>query len=148
MTNMKNVLSALALVAALATTAAAQGSEGGGPGGLGGGLGGASALLNASGNVSIINPAGGSVTISQAIAQALGAVLSNSSTPEQRAALATAIGAGGQGLVNALVALAGNPSSATLVNAVNAYNSAVDGVPAGGTPAPALLAARQALAAM
>lgn len=169
MTNMKNVLSALALVAALASSAVAQSSEGSGPGGLGGGLGGsiglgvpgntggsagggaggaAGAFLNASGSVSVNNPAGGSVSISQATAQALGAVLSNSSTAAQRQALATEIGAGGPALVEALVALGSNPSSATLVAAVNAYNAAVDALPAGATPTPALLAARQVLAAM
>jgi hypothetical protein len=164
MTNMKNVLSALALVAALASSAVAQSSEGSGPGGLGGGLGGsiglgvpggvggglggASGFLNATGSVSVSNPAGGTVTISQAIAQALGAVLNNSSTAEQRAALAAAIGNGGPALVEALVALGSNPSSATLVAAVNAFNAAVDALPAGATPTPALLAARQVLAAM
>lgn len=166
MTNMKNVLSALALVAALASSAVAQSSEGSGPGGLGGGLGGslglgvpggvggggglggASGFLNATGSVSVNNPAGGTVTISQATAQALGAVLSGSSTAEQRQALATEIGAGGPALVEALVALGSNPSGATRVAAVNAYNAAVDALPAGATPTPALLAARQALAAL
>ena len=165
MTNMKNVLSALALVAALASSAVAQSSEGSGPGGLGGGLGGsiglgvpgntgggaggaAGAFLNASGSVSVNNPAGDSVSISQATAQALGAVLSSRSTAAQRQALATEIGAGGTALAEALVALGSNPSSATLVAAVNAYNAAVDALPAGATPTPALLAARQVLAAM
>ena len=168
MTNMKNVLSALALVAALASSAVAQSSEGSGPGGLGGGLGGsiglgvpgntggsaggglggAGGFLNATGNVSVNNPAGGTVSISQATAQALGAVLSNSSTAAQRQALAAEIGAGGPALVEALVALGSNPSSATLVAAVNAFNAAVDALPAGATPTPALLAARQVLAAM
>ncbi len=165
MTNMKNVLSALALVAALASSAVAQSSEGSGPGGLGGGLGGsiglgvpgntgggaggaAGAFLNASGSVSVNNPAGGSVSISQATAQALGAVLSNSSTAAQRQALATEIGAGGPALVEALVAFGSNFSSATLVAAVNAYNAAVAALPAGATPTPALLAARQVLAAL
>lgn len=162
MTNMKNVLSALALVAALASSAVAQSSEGSGPGGLGGGLGGslglgvpgggggglggASGFRNATGSVSVNSPAGGSVTIARATAQALGAVLSNSSTAAQRQALATEFGAGGPALVEALVALGSNPSSATLVAAVNAYNAAVDALPAGATPTPALLAARQALA--
>lgn len=167
MTNMKNVLSALALVAALASSAVAQSSEGSGPGGLGGGLGGSiglgvpgntggvplgwwrrwSAFLNASGSVSVNNPAGGSVSISQATAQALGAVLSSRSTAAQRQALATEIGAGGPALVEALVAFGSNPSSATLVAAVNAYNAAVDALPAGATPTPALLAARQVVLA-
>jgi hypothetical protein len=105
-------------------------------------------FLDANCDVSVNNPAGGTVTISQPIAQALGAVLNNSSTAEQRAALAAATGNGGQALVNALVALGINPSGKRLTAAVNAYNAAVDALPADATPTPALLGARQVLAAM
>lgn len=132
------------------------------PGGNGGGSGGISgagaqglanaraAFMNATGGgVNVTNPSGGSVVLPQAAAQALGAVLGGSPTAAQSSALATAFGpapaAQANALVTALAALGSNASFGALVNAVQAYNAAIDALPAGANPSPALLAARQAL---
>ena len=174
---LKNVLAAAALVAATSAAAAAQ-TDFGSPIGAGGGLGGAvaplglpggnnngaagnsgvspaglanarSAFVNATGGgVTVQNPAGGTVTVPQAAAQALGGVLGGSPTPAQSQALTAALGGGAPAtaLTNALAAMGSNPSIATVTNAVNAFNAAIDALPAGQAPSPAVLAARQAIA--
>lgn len=171
MTSLKQILSATALVAVTSVVAAAQ-SDFGSPIGAGAGLGGAvapfgvpgaagragaalsgpaaaglararAAFANAGANgVSVTNPAGGNVNLPQAAAQALGAALGGSVTPAQAAALANA--GVPAGLTTALAALGSNPSMGSLSRAIAAFNAAIDAAPAG-TPAPALLAARQAL---
>lgn len=153
--------SALGAGAGMGGAVAPLGLPGGsGPGGTAGLSGNAvaglanarAAFTNATGGgTSVTNPSGGTVVVPQAAAQALGAVLGGSPTAAQTAALATAFGPtpAGQanGLANALAALGANGSFSALVNAVQAYNAAVDALPAGATPSPALLAARQALVA-
>ncbi len=179
MTMTKKLLAALALTAAVSTVGVAQtdfGSAigagaglggavaplglpgGGGPDGTAGLSGvGAQGLANAraafmnatGGGATVTNPAGGTVVVPQAAAQALGAVLGGSPTAAQSSTLASAFGptpaTQANGLVTALAALGRNGSFANLVSAVQAYNAAIDALPAGQNPSPALLAARQAL---
>jgi hypothetical protein len=177
MTLSKKLLAAFALVATASSAAVAQTDFGsplgagagvggavaplghpGGGGGSGGGLSGngMSGLANArasfmnagAGGVSIPNPAGGTVNLSQSLARALAAVMGGNPTPAQVSELTAAIGgSGAAGLVQALTALGRGASMAALGSAVRAFNGAVDGTPAGSTPSPALLAVRQALAA-
>lgn len=173
MTLSKKILAAVALVAMASSAAVAQ-TDFGSPLGAGAGMGGAvaplghpgggggaglpgaggSGLANAranfmnagAGGVSIPNPAGGNVSLSQDVARALGAVMGGNPTGAQISAATAAIGgSGAAALVQALAALGRGPSMGTLGNAISAYNAAVDGSP--GNPSPALLAVRQALAA-
>lgn len=166
MNNVKNLLSAFALVAAVASSAAAQSSEGAGPGGLGGGLGGNVAPLGVPGSNFALrastlglrmqvtlaagmpaqNPAGGVVNVPQGVAQLIGAALAGSATAAQQQALSDALGAGaaGSALVRALAAIDDTPAG--LANAVNAFNAAIDAIPAGASPSAAMLGVRQALA--
>lgn len=180
MTNMKTkqILAALALVAAASSTAVAQ-TDFGSSLGAGAGLGasvaplgvpggpdaspglpttGAQGLANAraafmnatGGGVSVPNPAGGTVTVPQAAAQALGAVLGGNATPAQVNTLSAALGVSGSAaslLVQALQSLGGSVTTVNLSRAIAAYNAAVDATPAGSNPSPTLLAVRQALAA-
>jgi hypothetical protein len=179
MTKTKQILAALALVASASSIAVAQtdfgspigagaglgaavaplGVPGGnGPGGTAGLSGnGAQGLANAraafmnatGGGATVQNPAGGTVTVPQAAAQALGGVLGGNPTAAQVSTLTSALNAGSASapLVQALQALGGNASTANLGRAIAAFNAAVDATPAGANPSPALLAVRQALAA-
>lgn len=177
MTMTKNLLAALALTAAVSTVGFAQ-TDFGSALGAGAGVGGAVAPLGMPGgdagvrglsgagsqglanaraafmNVtsagrSVSNPAGGTVNLSQAAAQALGAVLGGSPSAAQSSALATALSPVPAGaantLVAALTALGGSGSFGDLVSAVQAFNAAIDAMPAGANPSPAMLAAREAL---
>lgn len=108
------------------------------------------AFANAGSNgVSVMNPAGGNVNLPQAAAQALGAVLGGTATPAQVTAFANALSGVPAGaataLANALQAFGSSPNGATLSRAIAAYNAAIDALPAGSNPPPALLAVRQAL---
>lgn len=173
MTSLKQILGATALVAVTSVVAAAQ-TDFGSPLGAGAGVGGAVApfgvpgaagagtagglsgggaiglnnaratFANAGSNgVTVTNPAGGNVNLPQAAAQALGAALGGSASPAQVTALTNA--GVPAGLVTALAALGSNPSMGALTRAITAYNAAIDALPAGATPSPALLAVRQAL---
>lgn len=178
MTNTKKLLAAVALVAATSSAALAQtdfGSPMGAGAGLGssvaplgmpgsrqtasgggnfegsrGALSTARAnFVNATGGgVTVSNPAGGTVTVPQALAQALGAVLGGNATAQQSSALAAAFGGGSTGgqLVSALGSLSSFPNGANVLSAVRAFNAAVNALPAGQAPSPALLAARQVIA--
>ncbi len=101
--------------------------------------------------VTVPNPLGGTATVPQPAAQALGAVLGGNPTTAQTSALTTALGgipAGPAGnLVRALGTFAGNPNHGTLTAATTAFNNAVAALPANAPVPPALLAIRQALAA-
>jgi hypothetical protein len=103
----------------------------------------------ASNGVTVPNPAGGNVTLAQDAALALGAVLGGSATPAQSAALANALtgvpAARATALVTALASLGSNASIGNLGNAISQYNAAIDALPAGALPAPAMHAVRQAL---
>lgn len=178
MTMTKKILAAAALVA-LASSAAVAQTDFGSPLGAGAGIGGSvaplgvpggvpgggptgagmaglanarAAMMNAGSNgISVPNPAGGNVTVPQAAAQALAAVLGGNPTAAQRSALVTALSpvpaSSANALVSALVLLGASPSAANLGGAIGSYNGAVDAIPAGQNPPPALLAVRQALAA-
>lgn len=102
------------------------------------------------GGLSISNPAGGTVTIAPATARAVAAVLSGAGGPTASQNLLNVlvgegVASGPAGaLTNAMAALGANPSRANLVAAILAFNAAID---AGtGTPSPALLAVRFAIA--
>ena len=139
------------------------GLPGGGPGAgaPGAGLSGAgaqglanarAAFLNATGGgATVANPSGGTVVVPQAAARALAGVLGGTPTADQTSAVTTALApvpaSSAGALVRALAALGANANHGTLTAAVAAYNAAVDALPAGATPSPALLAARSALAA-
>lgn len=102
------------------------------------------------GGVTFASPGGGTVTVPQAVAQTLGAVLGGGS-PSSVAALTSTLSAGGLGtqsagaLSNALGALGATPNFANYVSAVQSFNAAIASLPAGSTPSPALLAVRAAL---
>jgi hypothetical protein len=93
---------------------------------------------------------GASVTVPASVVQAVGQTLS-APTPQATTAFVDLLTAGGvpgapsSALGQALSALGSTPTFATLVNAVQAYNAAVQALPAGASPPPALLAARAAL---
>lgn len=94
--------------------------------------------------IRVVSPAGGTVVLSQSISQALAGVLSGSPTPAQ---LSAVIAAG----VPSSVATALQAYGTTLTRgahgaAVNAYNAAIDALPAGQQASPALLAVRAFLA--
>jgi len=153
------------------------GSDFSGPGGGGGGTGGAvaplgipmgasagpispagsSAFSNAAGifassgpgGLAIPNPAGGTVTISQATARAIAAVLSGGGAEAaqnlKNVLTAEGVPAGPAGaLANALAALGSSATRANLLAAIDAFNAAVDAGPS--TPSPAMLAIRYAIA--
>lgn len=177
MTMTKKILAAAALVA-LASSAAVAQTDFGSPIGAGAGMGGAvaplgvpggaggggamsgagaaglanarAAMMNAGSNgVSVPNPAGGNVTVPQAAAQALGAVLGGNPTAAQRSAVLSALSpvpaSAANALTGALQALGANPSGANLGRAIAAFNAAIDALPAGQNPPAALLGARLAL---
>lgn len=175
----KNIFAAAALIALASSVAVAQtdfgsplGAGGGvggsiaplgvpggnGPGGTAGNSGVNAGGLNTArgaflaatgGGVTVQNPGGGTVTVPQAAAQALGGVLGGNPNAGQVQALNQAFGgsAAGNALTNALQSFGASPSFNNLVTAIQAYNTAITTLPAGGQPTPALLAARQALAA-
>jgi len=110
-----------------------------------------SAFLSATGaGATVTNPAGGTVTVPVAAAQALGGVLGGTPTPAQVTALTNAlpgIPANASGpLVRALAAFGASANTGTLTTAVQAFNAAVNALPAGAPIPPALLAIRSALA--
>lgn len=110
------------------------------------------AFMNAaSTGVSVTNPAGGTMTLPQAAARALGGVLGGSPTPAQTTALTNALtgvpASSAGALVRAMTAFGANANFGSLSTAVAAFNAAVNALPAGAAVPPALLAVRQALAA-
>ena len=101
------------------------------------------------GGLSISNPAGGTVTVAPATARAVAAVLGGGGAPAaqnlQNVLVGEGVPAGPAGtLANAMAALGANPSRANLVAAIEAFNAAIDA--GAGTPSPAMLAVRFALA--
>jgi hypothetical protein len=108
-------------------------------------------LNSAAAGLMIPNPAGGQVNVPQPVARALGAVLGGNATPAQLSAVGGALtgvpAASATALTNALTAFGRSANFATLSAAVSAYNNAVNALPAGATPSPALLAIRNALQA-
>ncbi len=175
MTN--KTLFAAALLAVASSVATAQ-TDFGSPIGAGGGLGGAvaplgvpsvgnmpgspasasaglgsarSAFVAATGaGPTVANPAGGTVAVPPAIAQAVGAVLGGGATPAQVNAANAAFGGtpAAAALTQALQTLGGSGGMnySNVSNAVAAYNAAVDALPPGQAPGPGLLAARSVLA--
>jgi hypothetical protein len=149
--------------AGLGASVAPLGMPGGvGPGGGGGNAlsgTGASGLASARGafmnagaaGLTIANPMGGTVTVPQAQAQALGGVLGGNPSAAQTSTLTTALAgipAGQAGnLVRALAAFGGNSNHGTLTAATAAFNAAVNALPANAPVPPGLVAIRQALAA-
>jgi len=177
----KQAARAAALVTMLVGPLAAQqggtGSDVSGPGGGGGGLGGAVApigiptpppsgplssagssaaanivgLFASAGGVTVSNPAGGTVTVPAAAAQAISAVLSGGGAAAV-ANLSSVLTAGrvppteAQALATALGQLGASPNLTTLTAAIEAFNAAVNA--SSGTPSPALLGVRFALASL
>lgn len=95
---------------------------------------------------SVRNPAGGNSTVPQGIAQALASVLAGNPNAGQRSAVVSAVGtSNAEALVDAVSALGANQTIANLTRAINAYNAAIDALPAGQAPSPALIGIRQAL---
>jgi hypothetical protein len=169
---------ALALVGASATAAVAQ-TDAGSPLGAGGGLSGSvislgrpggsgqgggltgagsqglatarAAFLNAAaGGATVTMPGGVNVTVPQAAAQALGAVLGGNPTPAQINTLTSSLGGvsapAAGALVRALTSFGASPSHGNLVAAIRSYNAAVRSVGPNAQVPPALMAARSALA--
>jgi len=97
----------------------------------------------------VSNPAGGTVVVPQATARALAGVLGGTPTAAQNAAVIAALGpvpaSSAGALVRALAAFGASSNHGSLSNAVAAYNAAVDALPAGSPPPPALLGVRSAL---
>jgi uncharacterized phage infection (PIP) family protein YhgE len=95
------------------------------------------------------NPAGGNLNVPTSVVQALAGILSGAPTAAQlstfTSALAGVPATASAALVAALQALGSRGSFPNLVRAVSAYNAAVDALPAGTTPPPALAAVRLAL---
>lgn len=176
---MKNLMVGMAILASVSSVATAQGStDAGGVGGAGGAV--TSALAPAglpaaaygtpqlraavasiatsrstfgapsAAGVQVSNPAGGQVTVPQALAQAVGAALQGSASGAQQRALATEFGGGdaGRALARALNRMGRDVSNNGTSNAITAYNDAVRALPPGQTPSPTLLAARQVIAAV
>jgi len=109
----------------------------------------AGTFASAAGGLSVPNPStGGEVAVSGNIAQAVGGVLSGNPSAGQRATASEAFGgtSAASALVDALVALGNNPNASTVTAAIQAYNAAVQALPAGQSPGPGLLAARSVLA--
>lgn len=116
------------------------------PAGLGGRIAGVrSTLANSpTAGIRVVSPAGGTVILSQSISQSLAGVLGGSPTPAQ---LSAVIAAGvPSSLATALQAYGTSPTRGAHAAAVSAYNAAVDALPAGQQPSPALLAVRAFLA--
>lgn len=108
------------------------------------------AFGNAGGpNASVVNPAGGNVNVPTNVVQALAGVLGGAPTPAQISTVTNSMagvpGATSSALVTALQTLGATPNYPNLVRAVEAYNAAIDALPAGTNPPPALLAVRSAL---
>lgn len=126
-----------------------SGLSGSGASGLAGAR--ASFLNAAAGGATVSNPAGGTATVPQNAARALGAVLGGNSTTTQMTTLSSALtgvpAASATALGNALAAFGRGASFTTLSAAVAAYNAALNAMPAGAAPSPTLLAVRSALAA-
>lgn len=160
----KTILFAAAVVAVASSTASAQTDNpitGSGPA-LGGsvaplgvpgagfaGLAGTAGSFSASsGGVTVPNPAGGSVSVPGNVATAIGGVLSGNPTPQMRATASEAFGGttAASALVDALAAMGADPNPATVAAAIQAYNTAVQSLPAGQNPGPGLLAVRSVLA--
>jgi hypothetical protein len=174
----KKLFAAVALVA-LASSAAFAQTDFGSPVGAGAGVGGSIAPLGIPGrnvgatmsggvntaglgaargafigatggsSVTIANPAGGTVVVPPAAAQALAGVLGGSPSAADVAGLNQGFGgtAAGSALVTALTSLGASPTSAQVRGAIQAYNAAVRALPAGVVPGPALLAARSVITA-
>lgn len=109
-----------------------------------------SAFANAGASgLSVTNPGGGSVNVPSNVVQALSAVLGGSPSSTQVSVVTasmTGVPAGAaSALVTALQALGSAPNFPNLTRAVSAYNAAIDALPAGTNPSPALIAVRQAL---
>lgn len=102
------------------------------------------------GGTRLTNPAGGSVVVSQSISQALGGVLGGAPSPAQTSALSGALGgvpaSSATALVTALQAMGANGSRGNLAAVVNAFNAALDAIPAGQPVPTALIAIRAAVA--
>lgn len=170
MTSIKKILGAVALVAVSSTAVLAQ-SDFGSPMGAGAGLGGSispylplrgasggaiattpavSALANAgSGGATVENPAGGTVNVPQAVAQGIAAMLAGDATPAQVASVQGALGVTGpaaSSLISMLQGMGSGRSGVALIRATAAYNAAI--MAGSGTPTPAMLAIRSALASM
>ncbi|MBM3885607.1 MAG: hypothetical protein FJ361_07150 [Gemmatimonadetes bacterium] len=118
-------------------------------GGFSGLAGTAGSLSSASGGLRVTNPGtGGSVVVPANVAQSIGGVLSGNPSPAQVATATEAFGGtpAAAALVSALAAMGANPTPGTVTAAIQAYNAAVQALPAGGSPSPGLLAARSVLA--
>lgn len=101
------------------------------------------------GGLSISNPAGGTVTVSPAAARAISGVLAGGGAAAAQTLVNVLVGEGVASgpatvLANAMERLGSNPSRANLVAAIEAFNASIDA--GSGTPSPALLAVRFALA--
>ncbi len=134
-------------VPGLAGTGTAPGLSGNGAAGLNNAR---NAFANAGGpNASVENPAGGNVSVPTNVVQALAGVLSGSPTSTQVSVVTSSMAgvpaASASALVTALQTLGGTPNLPNLRNAVAAYNAAIDALPAGTNPPPALIAVRSAL---
>ena len=154
--NFKTILFAAAIGAVSTTSASAQCTDCGpgnpvsitssvvtiGIGSLGG------SFSAAVGDVSIASPAGGSVTVSAAVAQAIGALLNGEATAEQQQTATTAFGGGqtGAALTAALLAVGQGATVANVTSAVGAYNAAINALPSVNNVTPGLVAARAAIA--
>lgn len=160
----KTILFAAAVVAVASSTASAQTDNpnvGNGPS-LGGsvaplgvpgsgfaGLAGTAGVFAASsGGMSVPNPSGGNVAVPGNVATAIGGLLGGNPTADQRATARESFGGttAAGALVDALTAMGANATPATVSAAVQAYNAAVQALPAGQNPGPGLLAARSVLA--
>jgi ABC-type branched-subunit amino acid transport system substrate-binding protein len=170
---MKKIAIAAALVAVVSSVASAQ-TDFGSPLGSGGGVGGAvapflpagtnaaaggvsfgaarTAFVNATAaGVVVNNPVGGgTVTVPQAAAQALGGVLGGNPTAAQQSTLTAALGGGtvAGALVQALQNMGSSPSFTTISQAVSAFNALINSLPSGSTPSATVVAARNAISAL
>jgi len=109
----------------------------------------AGTFASAASGLTVSNPTtGGEVAVPGNVAQAVGGVLGGSPSAGQRATASQAFGgnAAATALVDALVALGSNPNVSTVTAAIQAYNAAIQALPAGESPSPGLLAARSVLA--
>jgi hypothetical protein len=106
-------------------------------------------LRATSGGVTVVNPTGGTVVVSEAASRAIAAVLAGNATPAALTALTdllTGVPAGrATALVNALNTLGSAANYGNLAAAVRAYNYAVDGMPGNTMPSPALFGIRTSL---
>ncbi len=133
------------LGAFLPTPSTGGGGMGGGP--TGNNVNGVSTSFQAGGNVTT-TVGGATVPVPATAAAQVGGTLSGNATQSAAfvSGLSGTIGSGpATALAQALQALGASPSFLTLVAAVNAYNAAVNALPAGAQPPAQLLAARAAL---